>query len=338
VLLRARSGLYFRVCGKDVYAVRKLLAARIPPLLLPLLLPLALLAGCGQTVSGSPNTDTAKTPTATAYPTATLAPTVAPTPAALTSGHPCTTDTSGQVSYVWIGDLKVSQAHFILAYPARQLPATLNTSKPYRLPANAFDPPDPPVNPHTDDGNGYSLTICNTAKSASHTIYGVTVSIAAFTPYTGTLNTWQFCDSVYARPDGVQGGGCGGAYVTDEKLQAQFAGDAGVGAKAQVIQLGTGTAAPDGGLDTSPLPIRLGPGQMLVVTLGVTPPTALGTYNFAFGLSYDSVTSAPISTMQPTLFDSATVAWNGQNCAKPALLSQIPAAITNPPTDYVCAP
>lgn len=319
------------VCGKDVFIVRKLLAACIPLFLL------ALLAGCGQPTA-SPDVHTTPAPTATAAATATLAPTVAPTPAALTSGHPCADDTSGQFSYVRIGDLKVSQAHFMLAYPARQLPTNLVTSEPYKLPANAYDPPNPPVNPHTDGGNGYSLTICNTSKTSSHTIRNMTVSVAAFTPYSGTLNAWQFCDSVFARPDGVTGGGCGGAYVTDEKLQANFVGAAVIGAKALVVQLGTGTASPDGGLDTPPLPLRLGPGQMLVVTLGVTPPTTPGTYSFAFGLSYDSVASAPISIMQPTLFDKTTVQWDGQNCTQPALLGQIPTTATNPPTNYVCAP
>lgn len=59
-----------------------------------------------------------------------------------------------------------------------------------------------------------------------------------------------------------------------------------------------------------PLPVQLGPGQMLSVALQVTPPTAPGMYTFAFAfaLSYDNLTAAPISTMQPTLYDSAAVA------------------------------
>lgn len=313
--------------------MRKLLAACIPLLLL-----LAPLAGCGQTVAGTPKTDTAKTATATATVTATTAPTVAPTPASLTAGHPCTGDPSGQVSYVQIGDLKVSQAHFMLAYPSRQLPANLDAFKPYQLPGNAYDPPNPPVNPHTDGFNGYGLSICNTSKTTSHVIRGLTVGVAAFTAYTGALNTWQFCETVFARPDGVTGGGCGGAYVTDEKLHAQFTGSAVVGAKATVVQLGTGNASENGGLDTPPLPVSLGPGQMLVITLGVAPPTTPGTYSFAFGLVYDAIPSAPISIMQPTLFDSAAITWNGQHCTKPALLSQIPTAVSTPPTNYVCAP
>ena len=82
-------------------------------------------------------------------------------------------------------------------------------------------------------------------------------------------------------------------------------------------QVGTGNAGNNpNGLNTPPLPVQLGPGQMLVISLGVRRPTAPGTYTFAFGLNYDSVTSAPISTMQPTIFDSAGVKWSGGNCNK----------------------
>lgn len=310
--------------------MRKLLGACIPLLLA------ALLVGCGQSPSAQ---STATATTATTAPTATTQPTPVATRGALTSGHPCSTDTSGQVSYVQIGDLKVSDVHFMLSYPALQLPANLDTSRPYKLPANAYDPPNPPVNPHTENGNGYGFTVCNTSSTASHVIVGVTTSISAFAPYTGTLNAWQFCDSVYSRPDGVGGGGCGGAYLSDEQIQANFAANATTGAQVTATQVGTGDTTEGGGPSpTAPLPILLGPKQMLVFSLGVTPPTAAGTYTLAFGLNYDTVASAPISTMQPTLFDSAAVQWNGQNCTKPTLLSQIPTTVTNPPTGYVCAP
>lgn len=85
-----------------------------------------------------------------------------------------------------------------------------------------------------------------------------------------------------------------------------------------------------------PLPVQLGPGQMLSVALQVTPPTAPGMYTFAFALSYDNLTAAPISTMQPTLYDSAAVQWNGQNCTAPALVAQIPTSDTQ--NRYICAP
>ena len=269
-------------------------------------------------------------PTATILPTATTQPTTTPQPTQNTtvgvvnSGHPCSSDTSGQTSYVYIGDLKVSKVNFSLAYPANQLPANLDQAKPYQLPGSLPNPPNPPVNPSSN----YGLTICNTSSSASHVIRSLTLRIAAFTAYSGPLNTYQFCDLFYQRPVGATGGGCGGGYTQDEQLQASFAADATTGAQVTTTQVDAQNAPP--------MPVSLGPGQMLIIVIGVTVPTAPGTYTFAFGLNYDNVTSAPISTMQPTLFDSAAVKWNGSNCTKPALLSQIPASDTT--GKYVCAP
>ena len=306
--------------------MRKFLAACIP------LLVAILVVGCGASTTAQPGAATPKnTPTATA----TVPPTPVATHGVVTSGHPCGDDPGGQVSYVRIGDLKVSEAHFMLAYPARQLPATLDTSRPYKLPANAYDPPSPPVNPHVKGGSGYGFVVCNTSAKTSHVIAGVTVGISVFTPHTGKLNVWQFCDPVYARPDGLGGGGCGGAYQYDEALQASFAANATTGAQVTATHV-TGDY-PDAS-DLPPLPIALGPGQMIVLSLGITPPTAPGTYTFAFGLNYDTVTAAPISSMEPTLFDSAAIKWSGETCTKPALLSQIPTTVTTPPINYVCAP
>lgn len=306
--------------------MRKLLVACIACVVV------ALLVGCAQPSSGDASQKASPTPTATAQPTPIA------THGALTSGHPCETDASGQVSYVQLGDLKVSQAHFTLAYPSLQLPSNLDGSKPYKLPTNAYDPPNPPVNPNVNSGAGYGLTVCNTSTTTSHIIAGVTVGISAFQPYVGQLNVWQFCDAVYARPDGLAGGGCGGANIYDESLQATFAANATTGAQVTATLVGTGDTIEGGGdADTAPLPVSLGPGQMLVFTMGITPPIAAGTYTFAFGLNYDAVTAASISTMQPTLFDTLAEKWNGQNCTTPSLLSQIPTTVTNPPTNYVCA-
>jgi hypothetical protein len=74
---------------------------------------------------------------------------------------------------------------------------------------------------------------------------------------------------------------------------------------------------------------------MLTIDVGVSAPTAAGTYTFAFGLNYDTVSNAPISMTPATLLDSAAVKWGGLNCAKPALLAQIPASDTQ--NRYVCA-
>jgi len=227
---------------------------------------------------------------------------------------------------VQIGDLKVRQVGFANAYPANELPANLDQAKPYQLPNNLPNPPNPPVNPEP----WYDLTVCNTSNTTSHVIRSLTIRIAAFTAYSGPLNTYMFCDQYYQRPNGVAGGGCGGGLAADEWLRVDFAANATSGAQVTAIQDGSNVG------NAPPLPVSLGPGQMLFIAISMTPPTAPGTYTFAFGLHYDASTSAPISTMQPTIFDSAAVKWTGSNCTKPALLSQIPTSDTT--GKYVCAP
>lgn len=284
-------------------------------------------------VFGRPSTGPAHNgaPTATMEPTATIQPTATPQPTQNTtigvvnSGHPCSSDTSGQTSYVYIGDLKVSKVAFLFGYPANELPANLDPSKPYQLPDNLPNPPNPPVNP----SGSYSLTICNTSNTTSHVLRSLTVRIAAFTPYSGTLNTYMYCDQFYQRPVGATGGGCGGGAALDEQIQASFAADATTGAQVTTTQAEATGNAPL-------LPVSLGPGQMLDIGLELKAPTAPGTYTFAFGLNYDSVTAAPISTMQPTIFDSDAVKWTGSNCDTPALVNQIPTSDTT--GRYVCAP
>jgi hypothetical protein len=291
-------------------------------------------------VFGRPSSNPANgnTPTATTQPTATIQPTATPQPTTITangainSGHPCVQNSS---SDVYIGDLRVSRVNFLMGYPAYELPATLAATQPYQLPAHlpvdANGTPNPPVNPYPN----YGFMVCNTSSATSHVLVGVTVRIAAFSAFNGILNTWQMCDGSYQRPIGAGGGGCGGGYAADEFLKASFAANATTGSQVTATQVSTGSTGPTGPTAT-PLPISLGPGQMLIFSLSLTLPTAPGTYTFAFGLNYDAVTAAPISTMQPTIFDSAAVKWNGQNCTKPTLLSQIPASDTT--NRYVCAP
>ncbi|HEY7341632.1 MAG TPA: zf-HC2 domain-containing protein [Ktedonobacterales bacterium] len=284
-------------------------------------------------VFGRPSSNPANggAPTATTQPTATIQPTATPQPTqdttigVVNSGHPCSSDTSGRTSYVYIGDLKVSAVGFANAYPANELPANLDQAKPYQLPDNLPNPPNPAVNPTP----WYDLTVCNTSNTTSHVIRGLTVRIASFAAYSGPLNSFLFCDGYYQPPNGVGvGGGCGGGLGADEFLRAAFAANATAGAQV--------TATLDSAGSAPPLPVSLGPGQMLFMALRMTLPTAPGTYTFSFGLNYDAVTSAHVSTMQPTIFDSDAVKWTGSNCTKPALLSQIPASDTT--GKYVCAP
>lgn len=295
----------------------------------------ALFTMISRTGNSPAHNGTATVPAAT--PTATITPTATAAPSVVNAGHPCSSDNSGQTTYVTIGDLKVSQARFSLAYPAGELPANLDSTKPYLLPDNAPGQSSLPVNPSTSQGSGYFLTICNTSGTTSHVIRGLTVGITAFTAFSGSLNTFAGCDGWYQRPGGLTGGGCGGGASLDERLQASFAAGAATGARVTTTQVGTGNAGSNpNNQDTPPLPVSLGAGQMLVIGVGVTPPSAPGAYTFAFALNYDDATAAPISTMQPTLFDSAAVKWTGQNCEAPALLSQIPPNDTT--GRYICAP
>ncbi|HKW19938.1 MAG TPA: zf-HC2 domain-containing protein, partial [Ktedonobacterales bacterium] len=275
---------------------RPVLATIAALLLIGLAATLFAVVGRPSTSPAQSSTPTATTlPTATTQPTVTLQPTQNTTVGVVNSGHACSTDTSGRTSYVYIGDLKVSKVDFANAYPANELPANLDQAKPYQLPDNLPNPPNPAVNPEP----WYDLTVCNTSNTTSHVIRGLTARIAAFTPYSGTLNSYMFCDQYYQRPNGVSGGGCGGGLAADEWLRADFAANATAGAQVTATQDGSNIG------NAPPLPVSLGPGQMLFMALRMTPPTALGTYTFAFGLNYDSVTSAHISTMLPTIFDSA---------------------------------
>jgi len=314
---------------KGKLLVRRIFSAGI------LLLLAALIAGCGEsTVTQSSGAHPTGNLTATAGdPTATATPAV--TPATLGAGHQCINRDDKPVS---LGDLHVTRVIFEFSYPSYELPAPLDSSKPFPLPANIPDNtgttgPVPPVNPNVGDFFGYELDICNTSASASHVINAITVGIAAFTPYSGQLNTWNPCSPAYQRPNGVGGGGCGGGGLDGEGLHATFAPNASTGAQVTAAQVSTGQDA--NGESVPPLPIKLGPGQRIGINLGLTPPTALGMYTFAFALGYDNTSAAPISTMPPTLFDSAAIAWSGSNCDAHALLAQIPTSDTQ--NRYVCA-
>ena len=311
--------------------MRKLLLVCIPLLLV------ALLSGCGEStvtrsgphITGSPSA-TAGSPTATATP--------AVTPAMLGAGNQCNPNLYGYNNPVVMGDLHVTKAIFEFSWPSYELPATLDASKPFPLPANIPDysgatGPVPPVNPTVSDTFGYALDICNTSRTTSHVIKAITVSIAAFTPYSGQLNSWNTCTPAYQRPNGVIGGGCGGGSAEGEGLHATFASNASAGAQVTAAQVSTGTD--ENGGHVPPLPIKLGPDQRIRINLGLTPPTAQGSYTFTFSLSYDNTPAATISTMPPTLFDSAAVEWSGSNCAAPTLLAQIPTSDTQ--NRYVCA-
>ena len=302
---------------------------------LPLALPLTamlclLLAACGASGTTSAGADTTPTASATPQPTATTAPPIATPP---TSG-PCADFASHPPSggqFVQIGDLIVTPPGFGIDYPAKMLPDG-TPLKPLQLTSQEPDQDftsSPPTNPSMQDsGGGYQFAMCNMSPSQSHTINGVTVSIASFNAYSGQLSSWQFCDGNYSRAHGAFYGGCGGGIAFDEALHASFAPNATTGASATATQVGTGPGV-------QPLPVTLAPGKTLAIVIGLTVPTAPGQYAFAFSLAQDSAAPALVGTAQPTLFAPIAHKWTGQACTKPDMLAQIPTA-TDPVTYWIC--
>ncbi len=269
--------------------------------------------------------------TPTADVTATPSPTPRPVNTLSGASYMCADPESTDPSYIHLGDVRVTAVQFALAYPSVLLPNT-TAGKPYKLPANTQTLGGPPVNPNVmEPGGGYGFFICNTSKTASHTIQGVTVKIEQFAPYADKASMWQFCDGFYQRPTGAQYGGCGGAFPADEALHATFASDATTGASVTVLDSDT-VDLPES--SAPPLPISLGPGQQLIVNVGLTPPTAVGTYTFGFYLNFDNGQPVKISTMAPTLFDPAATKWTAQACMQATMLSQIPTSDTS--GKYVC--
>jgi hypothetical protein len=129
-------------------------------------------------------------------------------------------------------------------------------------------------------------------------------------------------------PQGPFTGGSGGGLQVDEALHATFPVDGAAGASVTAVQTSTGTP------QIPPLPVSLGPGQALILNVGLTRPKANGYYTFGFSVAFDGKPPVHISTMEPTLFDTKAVRWGGQACTKPAMLQQIPTS--NPDAKYVC--
>jgi hypothetical protein len=268
--------------------------------------------------------------TETGTPTITASPTPRPVSTITGESYMCADPTSTDPSYIRFGDIRVTPVQFAVAYPSVLLPST-TAGKPYKLPADVQTLGGPPVNPDvTEPGGGYGFIICNTSTTASHTIQDVAVKIEQFTAYTDAAATWQFCDGFYQRPTGAMYGGCGGGFNLDVPVHATFAADATTGATVTATP-STSTNLPDG--VAPPLPIMLGPGQQLIVNVGLTPPTTAGTYTFGFYLIFDDGQPVQISTMAPTLFDAAATRWTALACTQDEL-SQISTSDTS--GKYVC--
>ncbi len=84
-----------------------------------------------------------------------------------------------------------------------------------------------------------------------------------------------------------------------------------------------------------PLPLSLAPGKWYQVVIGVTPPTAAGTYTFSLGLAVGSAAPVYFATGAPALFAPVTQEWNGKNCEAAAMKAQI---ATSSQSYYICPP
>ncbi len=209
-----------------------------------------------------------------ATPTATLSPTPARLPTATADQfHAACPSGQGFGDIYQSGDSYIAVSLIGLAYPAAKLPDGVPLD-PFKLPSDAGDlhglPQSPEVNPELEH-TGIMVEYCNGAKSASHRVEGVSVRIDRFTPYTGALNSWQFCDGFYTNGQ-VNGGGCGGHFFADEYLHATFDSTASAGAtrSADFIKV----VSDDSTLP--PLPVNLSSGQSVLLEVALTAPTVAG--------------------------------------------------------------
>jgi hypothetical protein len=212
------------------------------------------------------------------------------------------------------------------------VPFKLQDSSPAALDAQL--PPSPLTDPSmTEPDGGYWISLCNTSKTQAHSLGHVSVQIASFTAYGGQLNEWDEADSkcgtIYGRPQGVSGGGCGGGIAAIACMHATFPTGGGVGSTVSA----TFNSNP-GCMTGATLPLALPPGQELDFALGITRPGTPGTFTFAMNLVTDAgaISFAPTT---PVLLAPVAHHWNGEACTTSAMQAQIPQA-TNPPTVYIC--
>lgn len=302
-----------------------------------------LLSACGST------TATTSTPTATRATNAAFTPTSVGSTATQPSAPPsstsanCAQNTSGSGSsaqaYIKLGDLLVSKATVSSMSGASDEIPQGTAAKPLQLQGAQLNTTGSSwVNPRLIGSGGFIFSVCNASASATHTLNAVTVGIATFMPLSGPLAAWNLCqDGSYdAQAQAARTYGCGGGASVNETLQATFPASAGVGATATAKQVGTDVTGPGQPNPFPPLPLVMKPGEGVLVAVGVTQPTAPGSYVFALGLRIDGRPATVFANSAPLLFAPVTQEWNGQNCEAAAMKSQIPAA--SQPTYYICPP
>jgi hypothetical protein len=289
------------------------------------------LVGCGSTTTGR----------ATATPTATAAATVTPSPippATVTyeQFHAACPSSNGQGNALGrtyqFGDLYVAISLTNVSYPAAKLPDG-TPFNPFKLPNPNSElgglSATPEVNPDIAR-TGVFIEVCNAAAIASHRIEGVDARIDRFVPFTGALNSWQFCAGWYANGH-ADGGGCGGGYQAGELLQAAFSANASAGATTTANFVKAGQDLD--GAPLPPLPLTRKSGQSVLMVASLTPPTAPGTYTFSFSLTIDGAKTPFAPLADDLLLDPAARTWSGDACATPTMQAQIPSGSAD---SYIC--
>lgn len=302
----------------------------------------ALLAACGSGATTSGGTASATATSAPATPTPNILALIGndTSAGAASACQGIFGGTGVQQTVYKLGDTLYAEAVYGLSYASFQLPANLPVA-PWPLPA-ALGTDQltqalggvPNANPSIGQGSGILITVCN-AGAAPVTVSGAQVIVADFTPGSGAIDTWNACDGVFVRPDGVTGGGCGGAIIADENLSASFAPTAGKYDAATAKQVSA-----QGQNGFGPLPVTLKPNAAVMMLISVTRPSALGTYEFAVSVTTSAAGGAsqmsPYAPLPPQIFALVAHKFTGQACATPAMQAQIPAKATNPATYYIC--
>lgn len=295
-----------------------------------LLIALAI-AGCGAGQgTGAAGASATITPQPTPYPTGDMS-TPTGTPGSGSTFSPC--DLNLFASATRMGDLLVTNgAYSHLGYPRFQVPD--NTPlKPLKINENSGAPfgRQADTNPFLTRGGGFELDVCNASTSRSHVVGNVVATLRAFTGYSGKLNQWGPCDGAYDNVTGQSSGGCGGGGVWDYYQLAQFAPSAGVGATVTTTSMSNANQPPP--YQHTPLPVTLAPNQMVTINIALQPPTAPGTYTFAFGITVDGAAASYSVAAPAILLASVAQQWSGKACTAPAMKSQIP---TSPEATYIC--
>ncbi len=233
----------------------------------------------------------------------------------------CTSSASQLSGVQRFGDLYLSTTSPVLAnFIAYQLPDG-TPLKPIALPAQYKTIWYNPTNPNP---SAY-MSLCDNQSGQSHTIQTMSLRIISFTPYSGQLNEWQACASVFDPQYGTFPtiNNCGG-YGFQQDLHVTFP---------KTITSGTTISmTSDPASVPNALPVKVYPDQSLLFIVHFDNQPTPGYYQFAYSVTVDGKAS-PFYMIPTMLVAQVSHEWSGQACTNASLRSQIPANSTE---QYIC--